>query len=68
MTLPNHQDSNKNPVRIMRNVHEFYIRTHSPPLVVTMGLRLNTRKIEKIQERALRFVFNDFTSPYDVPV
>ena len=26
----------------------------------------NSRKIEKIQERALRFVFNDFTSPYDV--
>jgi hypothetical protein len=25
---------------------------------------VNTRKIEKIQERGLRFVYNDFISPY----
>ena len=35
------------------------------PLVWHFCGKTNTSKIEKLQERALRFVFNDFTSYYD---
>ena len=35
------------------------------PLVWHFCGKTNTSKIEKLQERALRFVFNDFTSSYD---
>ena len=35
------------------------------PLVGHFCGKRNTSKIEKLQERALRFVFNDFTSSYE---
>ena len=35
------------------------------PLVWHFCGKTNTSKMEKLQERALRFVFNDFTSSYD---
>ena len=35
------------------------------PLVWHFCGKTNTSKMEKLQERALRFVFNDFTSAYD---
>jgi hypothetical protein len=46
--------------------HSFIISNFSYcPLTWHFCSEQNTRKIEKIQERALRFVYNDSVSPYD---
>ena len=42
-----------------------FIVSNYCPLVWHFCGKRNTSKIEKLQERALRFVFNDFTSSYD---
>ena len=36
------------------------------PIVWHLCGKVNTSKMERIQERALRFVFNDLTSSYDI--
>ena len=36
------------------------------PLVWHFCVEVNTKKIEKIQERALRFIYQDYNSSYDI--